>query len=110
MTLIKFMDWLWKGTSKIYGDTGEVKNEYFKEISKSFLEPSFPLFIWGISPPILKVIIENSENTEKNKEDNLFPFQLYIITSFHFSPLIMGLKPEISSENLSVDLKVWEQT
>lgn len=57
-------------------------------------------------PPYFKSNIENSENTEKNKEDNLFPFQLYIITSFHFPPLIMGLKPEISSENLSVDLKV----
>lgn len=70
----------------------------------------FSSFYMRDFPPILKVIIENSENTEKNKEDNLFPFQLYIITSFHFSLLIMGLKPEISGENLSVDLKVWEQT
>lgn len=67
------MDWLWKGISKLYGDTREVKNEYFKEISKCFLETSFPLNLFFFSP-IIKVIIENSENTEKNKE-NINPTQ-----------------------------------
>lgn len=45
---------------------------YFKEISNCVLEPSFPIFIQECFS-ILKLIIENFENIEKNKEDNINP-------------------------------------
>ena len=64
----------------------KLKMSTSKRSASVFWNLLFLFLFEGFPPRILKVIIENSENTENNKEDNLFTFQLYIITSFHFFP------------------------
>lgn len=61
-----------KDKQDIQRDTGEVKNEHFKEIIKSCLELYFPLFKEHFFF-YFQIVIENPENTEKNKEGNINP-------------------------------------
>lgn len=66
------MDWLWKRKSKIRGENGKVKRDYsvlqrdLKVCSENFLF----FFYSRIFFSILKLILENFEYTEKNKDDN----------------------------------------
>lgn len=74
MKLIKFMDGLWKGTCKIYGKTGDIKNKYsVHQRDQQVCSWTFFSSLYSRMFSILKLSIENFENTEENKEDNINP-------------------------------------